>query len=273
MNFDPFTDDPKIDLAYPADQKSLIIDSEGFLLNGLIEIAQGKGPHPTILFLHGFPGTEKNLDIAHVLRRAGFNVVIFSYRGSWGSKGSYSFKNNIIDCHNVLNFLRNHHKDFRIKRDDIIVIGNSLGGFNALYTVFKEPTIRRVASISGFFLPKVKYLLENDEEHKKILLDLFNTSLNPLDGTTYENLIQELLAIDSWDFSGYYETLASKDLLLVSTLKDEVVPPELYEFPFIKELEKFNPNDLTQKTFYDASHSYSDHRIKLTKVLLDWLQK
>ena len=258
MSLNPFIEDPETDQDYPADQQALLVDSEGSLVNGLIEIAPSEGPHPTILLLH-------------VFRRAGFNVVLFSYRGSWGSQGSYSFKNNIEDCHNVIKFLRNHHENYRIDPKNIIVIGNSLGGFNALYTVFKDPLIDRVASISGFYLPIVKQLLENDEKQKELIIDLFNSSLNPLAGTSAEKLVQEILTIDSWDFSGYYNTLASKDLLLVSTLKDGVVPPKLFEFPLIKELEKFRPKRLTQKTFNDASHAYSDHRIKLTKTLLDWL--
>jgi hypothetical protein len=31
----------------------------------VIYIASGAGPHPTVLMLHGFPGNEKNLDLAH----------------------------------------------------------------------------------------------------------------------------------------------------------------------------------------------------------------
>ena len=45
---------------------------------------------PPIL-LHGFPGNERNLDLAQALRRAGWNAVFFHYRGSWGSDGDFSF--------------------------------------------------------------------------------------------------------------------------------------------------------------------------------------
>ena len=67
-------------------------------VNGLAYIAAGAGAHPTVVLFHGFPGIEKNLDLAHAIRRAGWNVVTLNYRGSWGSPGTYSFKGNLEDA-------------------------------------------------------------------------------------------------------------------------------------------------------------------------------
>ena len=52
------------------------------MLAGMMLGANGQGPHPTIVLLHGFPGNEKNLDLAQSLRRAGYNVLFFHYRGA-----------------------------------------------------------------------------------------------------------------------------------------------------------------------------------------------
>lgn len=38
-------------------------------------VAAGAGPHPTMLLLYGFPGTELNLDLARAVQRAGWNVL------------------------------------------------------------------------------------------------------------------------------------------------------------------------------------------------------
>jgi pimeloyl-ACP methyl ester carboxylesterase len=59
------------------------------MLNAVIYVAAGKGPHPTLLLLHGFPGNEQNLDLAQAARRAGWNVLTLHYRGSWGSPGPF----------------------------------------------------------------------------------------------------------------------------------------------------------------------------------------
>ena len=47
------------------------IPSHGAKMYSVIYIAAGEGLHPTVLMLHGFPGNEKNLDLAYSMRRAG----------------------------------------------------------------------------------------------------------------------------------------------------------------------------------------------------------
>ena len=63
-------------------------------------------PHPTVLLLHGFPGYEQNMDLAQAIRRAGWNVFTFHYRGAWGSHGDFSFTHASEDCAAMLAYLR-----------------------------------------------------------------------------------------------------------------------------------------------------------------------
>src|SRR6266516_4386683 len=90
---DPVTSDS----LYPPTLADVQIPSSGARMNGVLYLAQGKGPHTTVLVLHGFPGTEKNADLAQAVRRAGFNALIFHYRGAWGSEGDYSFSHVLED--------------------------------------------------------------------------------------------------------------------------------------------------------------------------------
>ena len=85
------TADPPQDKADPATMATFQIPSHGALLNALMYVAAGAGPHGTVVLLHGFPGNEKNLDLAQAFRRDGLNVLYFDYRGSWGSPGDFSF--------------------------------------------------------------------------------------------------------------------------------------------------------------------------------------
>ena len=95
---DPVSSDPvSADAASSARLRSFNVKSDGALLNGRALLAQGKGPHPTILLLHGMPGNELNMDVAQAARRAGWNVFTFHYRGSWGSGGEFSFSNAVAD--------------------------------------------------------------------------------------------------------------------------------------------------------------------------------
>jgi len=100
------TTDPPADAKYPARSQVLHIPSGGVTINGLAYLASGPGPHPTVVLLHGLPGNEKNLDLAQVIRRAGWNAVTFNYRGSWGSPGAFSFSNVLEDTKAVLAYVR-----------------------------------------------------------------------------------------------------------------------------------------------------------------------
>jgi len=58
------TTDPVPDKAHPATIETFQLPSHGSQLNAFLYIAAGATPHPTVLLLHGFPGNERNLDLA-----------------------------------------------------------------------------------------------------------------------------------------------------------------------------------------------------------------
>jgi pimeloyl-ACP methyl ester carboxylesterase len=106
--------DPPADKAHPAGMRYVQIPSHGALLNGVLYTASGAGPHPALLFLHGFPGNEQNLDLAQAVRRAGFDVLTLHYRGAWGSPGAFSFAHALEDSDAALAFLRGNTGKFHI---------------------------------------------------------------------------------------------------------------------------------------------------------------
>jgi dipeptidyl aminopeptidase/acylaminoacyl peptidase len=46
---------------------------------------------PTVVFLHGFPGSEKSIDVQRELMKRGIASVAPSFLGAWGSGGTYRF--------------------------------------------------------------------------------------------------------------------------------------------------------------------------------------
>ena len=89
----------------------------GVRINGIAYTAAGAGPHPVLVLMHGLPGNEKNLDLAQAVRRAGWTVVTFNYRGSWGSPGRFSFAGNLDDAKAVLAWLRDPANAARLAID------------------------------------------------------------------------------------------------------------------------------------------------------------
>ena len=168
--YDPIREDPAKDPDFPATMHGCVFrvtyapENGEQRLFGIAYLPGGRGPHPCILLLHGFPGNEKNLDLAQMLRRAGCTVVQFHYRGCWGSDGEYSFEHVLEDVRSVVTLLRTPEwrERLRIDPERFVLMGHSLGGFASLMTGASVPEIRAVCSIAGYDLGAVASLLKND---------------------------------------------------------------------------------------------------------------
>ena len=134
-----------------ASMSTFQLPSHGSQLNAFVYVAAGAGPHPTVILLHGFPGNERNLDLAQAIRRAGWNVLYFDYRGSWGSPGDFSLAHSLEDTAAAIAYLRDPANAARLRSDpaNIVLIGHSMGGFMARFTAAHDPAIRAAALISA----------------------------------------------------------------------------------------------------------------------------
>lgn len=136
----------------PAGFIELQISSSGSTIYGFEYTANGKKLHPTVVFLHGMPGNERNLDLAQNLRRGGYNVIYFDYRGNWGSEGKYSFSNGIGDVEAVLNYITDSANYDRLKIDTnrIAFFGHNLGAGIGFINGINNKRVKAVAGISLF---------------------------------------------------------------------------------------------------------------------------
>ncbi len=136
------------DATSPAGMQELKIPSAGSLLQGFIYKANGSQSHPTLLLLHGYPGNEKNLDLAQVVRARGWNVVYFDYRGSWASQGQFSFKHCVKDVVNTVSFLKQYSDSFHIDTSNIVLFGHSMGGWICLKALQQLPDVKKGFALS-----------------------------------------------------------------------------------------------------------------------------
>ncbi len=129
----------------------LHIPSGGVRINGVAYVASGGGPHPTVILLHGLPGNEKNLDLAQAIRRDGWNVVTFNYRGSWGSPGVFRFGQNLEDADAVLAYVRDPANAQALGIDPrcVVMMGHSMGGWVTVTTAAHHPELAGLATISA----------------------------------------------------------------------------------------------------------------------------
>ena len=273
MTFDPISQDPPKDKKFPSTMVGLELDSHGALLNGVLYIASGEHPHPTMLLLHGFPGHERNIDLAHIFRRAGWNVIIFHYRGAWGSGGIYRFAHILEDIQVVLDYFRTPvvAAQYLVDPEKVIVAGHSLGGWAALMTA-AQGYVNAAASFAGVNMGVwVSQLLENPELARPAFRDaLLSEGIAPLAGINLDNEIDDMLANRvAWDATQHIEALTKTKLLLVAAKRDTVVPVFDHHFPLAEALKD---SESIQSVLLDSDHVFSDVRIALAQTILDWLK-
>jgi acetyl esterase/lipase len=259
------TTDPPRDKDFPAIMEAPDIISHGTRLNAVFYLASGAGPHPVVLLMHGFPGNEQNMDLAYVIRRAGWNVLVPHYRGSWGSAGPFSFSNAIEDTRAAVEFLRDpeNAKKYRYDPAKIVAIGHSMGGFLSAYTTAHDPAILGVALISAWNLGPAAAKPATDARTKS-----YHDASTRLAGTTPEGMLAEAKENSAkWNYVDWAADLKTRPVLVVES-HDGNDPDNR---ALAEALRKAGDPHVTE-VYMETDHGYADHRIALQIVILDWLQ-
>jgi uncharacterized protein len=263
--------DPPADKANPAVLDAFELPSHGSQLHAIAYVASGAGPHPAVILLHGFPGMERNFDVAQAIRRAGYTVVLFTYRGAWGSQGAFSFSNGMEDAHAAVEYLRvpANAKRLRVNPDKIVIAGHSMGGWIALATAASDPNIRAVLAISAADMAAMtaRIVAASDPAAAlKTCIPLFSDgSMAPLAGTTPEAACKELIGhAAQWSFANYAKGLGTRPVLLITS--DDGFTA--FSDGLAKQL-RTNGDQQVREIHLATDHAYSDKRIALTQAVLE----
>ena len=257
--------DIKWDMTSPASSTELFIPSGNSKIAGLIYTANGLQKHPTLLLLHGYPGNERNLDIAQVVRSRGWNVIYFDYRGSWGSQGKFSFKNCVEDVVNVVAFCNKYQDSLKIDTSNIVLFGHSMGGWVCLKALQELPAVKKGFALSTWDIAKDFKNVSNEKEMLRIATDpniagkyfVLNTSLKDLytpviQNQTYFNLLNE------------GKSLADKQIIMIDEHeKNQQLADKIKE---------------SNQSYFDYSvwqtdHSFTNKRVSLINKVLAFLEK
>ncbi|MAE94782.1 MAG: alpha/beta hydrolase [Deltaproteobacteria bacterium] len=274
--FDPASSDPALfDSTHPPILVETRFEVEAAHLNAIVYEAQGPGPHPTVVLLHGFPGNERNLDLAQAIRRSGWNVVFFHYRGAWGSGGEFSFAHVLEDVAAVVDAISapGFAAEHRIDAARIALVGHSMGGFAALVSGAELAPVRCVASLAGANLGALaKAALAQPEQAAGFATSLDGWS-GPIRGSSGAAMVEDLkVQADRFDTTARAGVLAGKPLLLVAGALDDVTPPSIHHEPLEAALLAAGAQSLETLVFERGDHSFSGQRIALARRLTRWLQ-
>lgn len=257
--------DLKWDITSPASSTELFIPSGGSMIAGLIYSANGLQKHPTLLLLHGYPGNERNLDIAQVVRSRGWNVIYFDYRGSWGSQGKFSFKNCVEDVVNVVAFCERYQDSLKIDTSNIVLFGHSMGGWVCLKALQELPTIKK-----GFVLST--WNIGNDYKNVSTKKEMLRLANDPNTGGKYFVLKSSLKDLYTpvirnqtyFNLVNDAKSLADKQIIMIDEHQgNKQIADKIKE---------------TNKSYFDyevwqTDHPFSNKRISLINKIITFLER
>ena len=208
------------------------------------------------------------------MRRAGWNVLIFHYRGAWGSEGSFSLPTGLEDVAAAITWVRAQAKESgRIDPDNVAVVGHSLGGFFTLITAASDPAVRCAASLAGVNLGRTDKLFRDDPDAGAKQAEWFDSLAGPLAGFSGKATVQDMIEnAERYDFLERIDGLKGHTLLLVAGTRDVGVTIEDNHAPLLAALDKAGAKNVTS-VILDAEHGFSDKRIALTRALVSWLDE
>ncbi|GGM73782.1 alpha/beta hydrolase family protein [Dactylosporangium sucinum] len=260
--------DPDPALLPPARTPEVRLESHGETLLGVLHVPAGPGPHPVVVLLHGFPGNERNFDLAQALRRAGYATLVFHYRGSWGVGGAYGWRTVLADAAHVTRIVREKPPTEDLDPGRVAVVGHSLGGFAALHTAAGDPAVRAVVSIAGFDFGGAARRGLADPAAREALRTMFGEDLLPLRGTSAGQLLAEAETnADAFALAGLGPRLANRPVLLVAAADDTVAPPALHHEPLVAAYQG------AEHVVLPDDHVLSGHRLALTRAVVDFLDR
>lgn len=256
--------DPAPDAKFPARLEVVHVPTGGVKINGIAYVASGPGPHPVFVFFHGLPGNEKNLDLVQSVRRAGWTAIAVSYRGSWGSPGSYRFAHNLEDAAAVLAFVRDpaNAKALNMDPSRIVIAGHSMGGWVVAHTASRDHGLLGAVMISAGDMGTIGGL------PRPFLVKEMAADMESLADVTPVSMADELIANGAqWTFAKAAPGLKDTKLL-VMTSDDGLAG----QSDALTAAIKADGGNRVSVVHGATDHSWSDRRIALQSQVVTWLQ-
>ena len=220
---------------------------------------------PGVIMLHGHPGGDKNMDIAEALRANGYAVVVFSYRGVWGSHGDYSMSHIIEDVLAAVAHLQKNAVSYRVDPEKIFLFGHSMGGFAALNAVACGAPVKGAVLLAPY---DAGYMYCNCRERFDSVMDCRKSGYFHLTSDDALHLDAEANAKD-WDFRNLL-TKFDKDFpfCFIDGKQDRT---SLHVGPLVEEMQ--NAGFCVTYHLLDDGHMFPAHRASVARIALAHFEK
>ena len=254
---------------YP-DLRSFFIPGRQGRLFAALYTAAGERPHPLVIMLHGIPGNERNFDFAQDLRRSGFSVLVFHYSGNWGSDGVYSIASDIDDAFSALDWMLGNADEYGIDPKRISAVGHSLGGAICAHLAASRSEIKAAALLSPCDAGSLPEIDRESPADGEFLRAIFAESAPWLVGTSGDALTRECLRDTAFlNLRRLGKELSVKPVLTLGATRDICTPVGLHLEPLEQAVISAGGTQLQIRRI-DSDHFYSDSRIEVSRMLVDF---
>ncbi len=212
---------------------------------------------PAVLFLHGFPGAEKNVDIQRALLKGGVASLSLHFSGAWGSGGRYRFTTLIDDARAALRRMASLPG---VDARRLGVFGFSMGGWTAINLAARAPRLKAVAAVAPVGGPE----MDRGRRTRRLIAE-HASALNCVPpGALYRDFAK---AVRAWDPTESARRLTAP-LLLVHGTEDELVPWN------VSTRIRAAANGASELILVKgARHGFLDRRERLERLVSGWLLK
>ena len=261
---------------------NITIDRNGVHLRGKLFLSEGSDLLPTVILLHGFPGSESDvLGIGDKLAQSGMNALTFNYSGTYESEGKTSWDNTQLDIKAAFSFLHQPENiiQFKIDTNKIYLGGWCTGGGMALTYSAYHPEVTVVVSIAPSDQTEFMKVYTSNPEIKKMMDKAFADISVPKGHVRFDSgsSLQEIAeaGIDKinpiYDLKKCAPLLAAKDIFLIGGWDDKQTTMEAFILPLYRSLQKENAKKLRIIAFQD-NHYFEKSRSVLAESVIDWLK-
>ena len=238
----------------------------GYALHPAFYDLDSKGP--AVLMLHGHPGGTKNMDLAEHFQSNGFTVIVFSYRGIWGSHGDYCLSHNIEDTIVFAQYIREHAEEWRVDPERLFLFGHSMGGFAALNALASGVKAKGVVLVAPC---DMGYNYLYDKPAFDSLMQCKKRGCFTLPAEDYmEKDAQE--HGENWPFLKLLPKLdKSIPYRFIGGKMDTVTPPDKHTLPLVRAMDESGYH-VTYTELPDG-HIFSSTRVRLAVETFRYLQE
>ncbi len=240
--------------------EDVFIPCEDVRLLGRLYRPNDESVYPAVAVCHGYPGDNKNMDLAEELAINGVAVLIFYYMGAWGSGGEFRLPNLTPSTVAAVKYLRS--LDF-VDPDRVGLISFSMGALPHTKCMSVDPSLRTGVLMS----PASDLKPWSQEQRLESIVPVFlKMAEGKLAGWTEEKLRQDLKAAASELNPIETVTEIHAPLMVVLGTNDTVAMP-----PDIRRLYEAANEPKKLVEIDGADHEFTEHRIPLQKAVIEWV--